>query len=71
MDMMRLIMLMLGYFHGLAGIQEPDFEIIKTKLKKPVIFDGRNLYDPMWPLKRESNIIVSEENKGQTYEPPY
>lgn len=26
--------------------RNPDFDIIKTKLKKPVIFDGRNLYDP-------------------------
>jgi len=26
--------------------RNPDFEIIATKLKKPVIFDGRNLYDP-------------------------
>ncbi len=26
--------------------RNPDFEVIKTKLKKPVIFDGRNLYDP-------------------------
>jgi UDPglucose 6-dehydrogenase len=25
--------------------RNPDFEIIKTKLKRPVIFDGRNLYD--------------------------
>jgi UDPglucose 6-dehydrogenase len=25
--------------------RNPDFEVIKTKLKKPVIFDGRNLYD--------------------------
>ncbi len=24
----------------------PDFEQIKTKLKQPVIFDGRNLFDP-------------------------
>jgi UDPglucose 6-dehydrogenase len=24
----------------------PDFEVIKTKLKIPAIFDGRNLYDP-------------------------
>ena len=24
----------------------PDFELIKKTLKKPVIFDGRNLYDP-------------------------
>ncbi|MER0203504.1 MAG: UDP-glucose/GDP-mannose dehydrogenase family protein [Nitrosomonas sp.] len=24
----------------------PDFDLIKTELKKPVIFDGRNLYNP-------------------------
>lgn len=26
--------------------RSPDFETIKAKLKQPVIFDGRNLYDP-------------------------
>lgn len=26
--------------------RNPDFELIIQKLKKPVIFDGRNLYDP-------------------------
>jgi len=26
--------------------RNPDFEIITAKLKKPVIFDGRNLYEP-------------------------
>ncbi len=26
-------------------LRNPDFETIKTKLKKPVIFDGRNLYE--------------------------
>jgi UDPglucose 6-dehydrogenase len=26
--------------------RNPDFDVIATKLKKPVIFDGRNLYDP-------------------------
>jgi UDPglucose 6-dehydrogenase len=26
--------------------RNPDFELITQKLKKPVIFDGRNLYDP-------------------------
>ena len=26
--------------------RNPDFEIIATKLNKPVIFDGRNLFDP-------------------------
>ena len=24
----------------------PDFELIRDKLKSPMIFDGRNLYDP-------------------------
>lgn len=27
--------------------RSPDFETIKTKLNNPVIFDGRNLYDPL------------------------
>jgi UDPglucose 6-dehydrogenase len=26
--------------------RSPDFGVIKSKLKTPVIFDGRNLYDP-------------------------
>ncbi len=26
--------------------RSPDFELIKTSLKSPVIFDGRNLYEP-------------------------
>lgn len=26
--------------------RSPDFEVLKTTLKNPVIFDGRNLYDP-------------------------
>jgi len=29
----------------------PDFEAVKGKLKSPVIFDGRNLYDPQNPRK--------------------
>jgi UDPglucose 6-dehydrogenase len=27
----------------------PDFEAMKTKLKSAVVFDGRNLYDPVHP----------------------
>ena len=30
----------------------PDFELITSKLKKPVIFDGRNLYDPVYVRKQ-------------------
>ena len=26
--------------------RSPNFDTIKAKLKTPVIFDGRNLYDP-------------------------
>ena len=26
--------------------RSPDFDAIKTRLKQPVVFDGRNLYDP-------------------------
>jgi UDPglucose 6-dehydrogenase len=26
--------------------RNPDFEVIAKKLNKPVIFDGRNLYNP-------------------------
>jgi UDPglucose 6-dehydrogenase len=28
--------------------RSPDFDYIKASLKSPVIFDGRNLYDPKW-----------------------
>ncbi len=31
--------------------RSPDFAEIKAKLKTPVIFDGRNLYDPATPRK--------------------
>ena len=26
--------------------RSPDFDLIKARLQHPVIFDGRNLYDP-------------------------
>jgi UDPglucose 6-dehydrogenase len=31
--------------------RNPDFELIKNELKRPVIFDGRNLYDPAYVKK--------------------
>lgn len=34
--------------------RSPDFEVIKARLKTPVIFDGRNLYDPK--LVRDSGL---------------
>ena len=33
--------------------RSPDCAAIKAKLKTPVIFDGRNLYDPATPRKAE------------------
>lgn len=30
-----------------SSFREPDFERIKSKMKKPLIFDGRNLYNPV------------------------
>ncbi len=32
--------------------RNPDFDVIASKLKKPVIFDGRNLYDPSYVRKQ-------------------
>lgn len=29
-----------------SSFRSPDFELIRNRLKQPVIFDGRNLYDP-------------------------
>jgi len=34
--------------------RSPDFEAIKSRLKQPVIFDGRNMYDPS--MVREQGI---------------
>ena len=30
-----------------ASFREPDFDRIKSQMKQPVIFDGRNLYNPV------------------------
>jgi UDPglucose 6-dehydrogenase len=52
--------------------RNPDFEIIRTKLKHPVIFDGRNIFDPdkMSSLKfnyfsiGRSAVVASEGTKA-------
>ena len=36
----------LAIFTDWQEFRNPDFKLIAEKLKKPVIFDGRNLYDP-------------------------
>lgn len=42
----------------------PDFEMIKSELKQPVIFDGRNLYDPV--QMREKGIIYYAIGRGES-----
>ncbi len=38
--------------------RSPDFDLIKRKLKTPVLFDGRNMYDPD-QLKRKGFVYYS------------
>jgi UDPglucose 6-dehydrogenase len=40
--------------------RSPDFDAIKAKLKTPVIFDGRNLYDPPRRARRGSSTSPSD-----------
>jgi UDPglucose 6-dehydrogenase len=42
----------------------PDFELIKSSLKNPVIFDGRNLYDPA--LMEELGITYYGIGRGES-----
>jgi len=42
----------------------PDFELIKSRLKNPVIFDGRNLYDPA--LMEELGITYFGIGRGES-----
>ncbi|MFM7708910.1 MAG: UDP binding domain-containing protein, partial [Gammaproteobacteria bacterium] len=32
--------------------RSPDFDLLKEKLAAPVVFDGRNLYDPALMARR-------------------
>lgn len=42
----------------------PDFELIKSSLNKPVIFDGRNLYDPA--IMEELGITYFGIGRGES-----
>ena len=44
--------------------RSPDFDAIRQTLKQPVIFDGRNLYDPGY--LRELGFIYHAIGRGQT-----
>jgi len=44
--------------------RSPDFELLKEKLKQPVIFDGRNLYDPA--RMEDAGIIYYGIGRGRS-----
>ncbi|MCC6136674.1 MAG: UDP-glucose/GDP-mannose dehydrogenase family protein [Candidatus Contendobacter sp.] len=44
--------------------RSPDFDAIRQALKQPLIFDGRNLYDP--EFMRESGFIYYAIGRGET-----
>ena len=45
--------------------RSPDFEFIKGKLSSPVIFDGRNLYDPVQMEKAGFSYYAIGRGKGK------
>jgi UDPglucose 6-dehydrogenase len=49
------------------AFRAPDFDLIRERLKDPVIFDGRNLYDPARLARRD--ITYYAIGRGQA-EPP-
>lgn len=46
------------------AFRAPDFELIKSELKQPLIFDGRNLYDPLH--MREKGFIYYGIGRGES-----
>ena len=40
----------------------PDFAVVKKRMKQPVIFDGRNLYDPAELRRWGSSISASADD---------
>jgi UDPglucose 6-dehydrogenase len=45
--------------------RSPDFDFIKGKLSTPVIFDGRNLYDPVQMEKAGFSYYAIGRGKGK------
>ena len=45
--------------------RHPDFEKVKSNMRKPVVIDGRNLYDPTWLASKglEYYSVASSETK--------
>jgi UDPglucose 6-dehydrogenase len=47
--------------------RSPDFEDLKRSMKQPLIFDGRNLFDP--PLVREAGLEYHAVGRGEAATP--
>lgn len=47
-----------------SAFRAPDFAFIKSQLKQPLIFDGRNLYEPT--LMREKGFIYYAIGRGES-----
>jgi UDPglucose 6-dehydrogenase len=45
----------------------PDFELIKSTLRQPVVFDGRNIYEPA--LMQAFGIEYAGIGRGATVRP--
>ena len=41
-----------GRDHRVAGVPRPDFDLVRDRLRAPVVFDGRNLYEPARMARR-------------------
>ncbi|MGI8477974.1 MAG: UDP binding domain-containing protein, partial [Thermomicrobiales bacterium] len=48
------------------AFRAPDYEVIKARLKQPVLFDGRNIHDPI--RMKEEGIAYSGIGLGQNGE---
>ena len=47
--------------------RSPDFELIKQELASPVVFDGRNLYDPaVMTAHGLSYYAIGRDNESAT-----
>jgi UDPglucose 6-dehydrogenase len=48
--------------------RSPDFDLIRTMLRQPVVFDGRNVYDPQ--LMKRRGIVYYGIGRGESVENP-
>ncbi len=46
------------------AFRAPDFDLIKSQLKQPLIFDGRNLYEPT--MMREKGFVYFGIGRGES-----